>query len=70
MCKPVTSMEEIIEAIKEGVRSANLPIRDTDEEVPLLKQEKSSQSSYLFPFFLLFFQGEGIGVQCPLFLCR
>lgn len=45
MCKPVTSTEEIIEAIKEGVRSANLPIRDTDEEVPLLKQEKSSQSS-------------------------
>ena len=35
MCKPVTSMEEIIEAIKEGVRSANLPIRDTDEDVPV-----------------------------------
>lgn len=28
MCKPVTSMEEIIEAIKEGVRSANLPSDD------------------------------------------
>lgn len=49
MCKPVTSTEEIIEAIKEGVRSANLPIRDTDEEVPLLKQEKSSQSEKCHP---------------------
>lgn len=28
MCKPVTSTEEIIEAIKEGVRSANLPSDD------------------------------------------
>lgn len=45
MCKPVSSAEEIIEAIKEGVRSANLSIRDTGEEVPLLKREKSSQSS-------------------------
>ena len=49
MSKPVTSMEEIIEAIKEGVRSANLPIRDTGEEVPLLKQEKSSQSEKCHP---------------------
>jgi hypothetical protein len=49
MSKPVVSMEEIIEAIKEGVRSANLPIRGTDEEVPLLKQEKSSQSEKCHP---------------------
>lgn len=28
MSKPVTSTEEIIEAIKEGVRSANLPSDD------------------------------------------
>lgn len=28
MSKPVVSMEEIIEAIKEGVRSANLPSDD------------------------------------------
>lgn len=32
MCKPVTSMEEIIEAIKEGVRSANLP--SDDAQIP------------------------------------
>lgn len=49
MSKPVVSMEEIIEAIKEGVRSANLPIRGTDGEVPLLKQEKSSQSEKCHP---------------------
>jgi hypothetical protein len=49
MSKPVVSMEEIIEAIKEGVRSANLLIRGTDEEVPLLKQEKSSQSEKCHP---------------------
>lgn len=49
MCKPVTSTEEIIEAIKKGVRSANLPIRDTDEEGPLLKQEESSQSEKCHP---------------------
>lgn len=49
MRKSVTSTEEIIAGIKEGVRSADLPIRDTGEEVPLLKQEKSSQSEKCHP---------------------
>lgn len=35
MCKPVTSVEEIIAGIREGVMSANLSICDTDEEVPV-----------------------------------
>lgn len=35
MSKPVTSMEEIIEAIKEGVMAADSPIRDTGEDVPV-----------------------------------
>lgn len=43
MSKPVTSMEEIIAGIEEGVRSANLPIRDTDEEQPLQRERKSSR---------------------------
>lgn len=32
MSKPVTSMEEIIAGIKEGVMAADSPTRDTGEE--------------------------------------
>ena len=49
MRKSVTSMEEIITGIKEGVRSANLPIRDTGEEQTLQREQKSSQSEQGLP---------------------
>lgn len=41
MCNPVTSMEEIIEAIKEGVRSANLSIRDSKRKNARTQEAKT-----------------------------